>query len=104
MENGIPAGFVRSGGAGRREITASDAAAANTSGPKGMIKAKIPQGANVNMTLDQLKTTLRRHRGSAQVLIYLPDGKILKTDRNMWAEPTNGAEDTAFQLSWAGKT
>ena len=96
VENGIPAGFVRSGGAGRREITASDAAAANTSGPKGMIKAKIPQGANVNMTLDQLKTTLRRHRGSAQVLIYLPDGKILKTDRNMWAEPTNALK---IQLS-----
>lgn len=96
-ENGIPAGFVRSEGAGRREITASDAAAAaNTSGPKGMIKVKIPQGVNVNMTLDQLKTTLRHHRGSAQVLIYLPDGKILKTDRNMWAEPTNALK---IQLS-----
>jgi DNA polymerase-3 subunit alpha len=60
----------------------------NSSLPESIIKLKIPQNADQNITLGQLKETLTRHRGQAQVLIYLPDGKILRTDRNLWAEPT----------------
>jgi DNA polymerase-3 subunit alpha len=56
--------------------------------PEGMIKVKIPTDANLNATLEQIKFTLQRHSGMAQVLIYLPDGKILKTDRDLWAEPS----------------
>lgn len=78
-ENGMPAGFSRS-----RRVSPVP----QTDKPEGMIKVKIPQGVDVNMTLSQIKNTLGRHRGKAQVLIYLPDGKILKTDSSMWAEPT----------------
>ncbi|MBR5516383.1 MAG: DNA polymerase III subunit alpha, partial [Firmicutes bacterium] len=56
--------------------------------PEGMIKVKIPATVNLNSTLEQIKFTLQRHSGKAQVLIYLPDGKILKTDRDLWAEPS----------------
>lgn len=75
--------------------------------PQGMIKVKIPAGVNVNMTLEQIKTTLKRHRGDFQVLIYLPDGKILKTEPDIWAESSNalkiqlmailGTENVKFQ-------
>ena len=75
--------------------------------PAGMIKVKIPSGVNVNMTLGQIKTTLERHSGDFQVLIYLPDGKILKTEPDMWAESSNalkiqlmailGTENVKFQ-------
>lgn len=57
--------------------------------PQGMIKVKMPAGDDMNIELEQIKTTLKRHRGRAQVLIYLPDGKILKTDSNLWAEPSD---------------
>ena len=46
-------------------------------------------GDDMNIELEQIKTTLKRHRGRAQVLIYLPDGKILKTDSDLWAEPSD---------------
>ncbi len=57
--------------------------------PQGMIKVKMPAGDDMNIELEQIKTTLKRHRGRAQVLIYLPDGKILKTDSDLWAEPSD---------------
>jgi len=53
-----------------------------------MIKVKIPSEENLNIVLEQIKFTLQRHKGESQVLIYLPDGKILRTDRDLWAEPT----------------
>lgn len=61
--------------------------------PEGLIKLKVPSGDNLNTTLEQIKFTLQRHRGNAQVLIYLPDGKILKTDRDLWAEPTEALKN-----------
>lgn len=56
--------------------------------PDGMIKVRMPAGFDVNINLEQIKNTLRRHRGSSQVLIYLPEGRTLKTDRSLWAEPS----------------
>ena len=56
--------------------------------PEGMIKLKIPAGSDDNLTLQQIKMALLRHPGKSEVLIYLTDGKILRTDRNMWAEPS----------------
>ena len=78
---------------GRRESTSAQPMAApkrvvNDAAPQGMIKVKIPMNVNLNGTLEQIKFTLQRHSGNAQVLIYLPDGKILKTDRDLWAEPS----------------
>ena len=56
--------------------------------PDGMIKVRMPAGFDVNINLEQIKNTLRRHRGGYQVLIYLPEGRTLKTDRSLWAEPS----------------
>ena len=66
--------------------------------PEGMIKVKIPMNANLNQTLEQIKFTLQRHKGNAQVLIYLPDGKILKTDRDLWAEPTDNLRNQLIAI------
>lgn len=61
--------------------------------PEGLIKLKVLGSDNLNTTLEQIKFTLQRHRGNAQVLIYLPDGKILKTDRDLWAESTEALKN-----------
>ena len=53
-----------------------------------MIKLKIPSSVDVNITLGQIKETLERHHGDVQVLIYLPEGKILRTTRDLWGEIT----------------
>jgi len=55
--------------------------------PEGLVKVRIPAGVDVNITLEQIKGTLARHSGKAQVLIYLPEGKTLRTDRNLWVSP-----------------
>ena len=55
--------------------------------PEGLVKVRIPAGVDTNITLEQLKSTMVRHPGKAQVLIYLPDGKTLRTDRRLWVEP-----------------
>ena len=54
--------------------------------PQGLIKLRLPQDVDVNMTLAQIKTTLQRHHGPAQVLLYLPDGRTLRTDSDLWGE------------------
>ena len=46
-----------------------------------------------NIALEQIKFTLQRHKGTAQVLIYLPEGKILRTDDSLWAEPSKALEN-----------
>ncbi len=66
--------------------------------PSGMIKVKIPANANLNATLEQIKFTLQRHKGDAQVLIYLPEGKILRTDRDLWAEPSNALRNQLIAI------
>ncbi len=53
-----------------------------------LIKLKIPSSVDVNITLGQIKETLERHHGDVQVLIYLPEGKILRTTRDLWGEIT----------------
>lgn len=58
-----------------------------------MIKLRIPAGENLNITLEQIKFTLQRHKGDAQVLIYLPDKKILRTEADLRAEPTKALEN-----------
>lgn len=53
------------------------------------IKLRIPAGVDVNINLEQIKSVLQRHHGNIQVLIYLPDGKTLRTDSDLWGENTN---------------
>ena len=50
------------------------------------IKLRISKNADVNITLEQIKTALQRHHGNVQVLIYLPDGRTLRTDSDLWGE------------------
>ena len=56
--------------------------------PAGMIKLRISANMNEEMTLQQIKVNLSRHKGDYKVLIYLPSGKTLSTDRSLWAEPS----------------
>ena len=53
-----------------------------------MIKLRISANMNEEMTLQQIKVNLSRHKGDYKVLIYLPSGKTLSTDRSLWAEPS----------------
>jgi DNA polymerase-3 subunit alpha len=66
---------------------AVSAEAAGNEKPVGMVKVKLTADMNVEVTLEQVKSVLKRHPGKAQVLIYLPEGKTLRTDRQLWAEP-----------------
>ena len=55
--------------------------------PEGMVKVKLTAEMNREITLEQVKSVLKRHPGKAQVLIYLPEGKTLRTDRQLWVKP-----------------
>lgn len=101
FKDGPGAGHESRSGSGWRQSRGTTAKRVETrqeTAPQGMIKVKIPAGADVNINLDQIKTTLKRHRGNAQVLIYLPDGKILKTDRSLWSEPSRALADQLMAL------
>ena len=56
--------------------------------PGGIVKLRISANMNEEMTLQQIKTNLARHKGDYEVLIYLPSGKTLKTDSNLWVQPS----------------
>lgn len=66
--------------------------------PAGLIKVKIPADVDVAITLDQIKFTLQRHKGDYQVLLYMPDGKTLKTDRSLWAESTDALRNQLIAI------
>ncbi|MGN0714532.1 MAG: OB-fold nucleic acid binding domain-containing protein, partial [Anaerovoracaceae bacterium] len=55
--------------------------------PEGLVKVKLTAKMNREITLEQVKSVLKRHPGKAQVLIYLPEGKTLRTDRQLWVKP-----------------
>ncbi len=56
--------------------------------PAGMVKLRIPADMNENMTLEEIKTNLKRHKGAFEVLIYLPSGKTFRTEESLWVEPS----------------
>ena len=56
--------------------------------PTGMIKLRIPEDMDEAMTMEEIKTNLKRHRGSFEVLIYLSSGKTFRTEESLWVEPT----------------
>ena len=60
--------------------------------PVGLVKVKITADMDFDSTMDQIKLVLGRHPGKAQVLIYLPEGKMLRTDRQLWVEPDKNLE------------
>ena len=66
--------------------------------PAGMIKLRIDPQMNEELTLQQLKINLARHPGNYQVLIYLPSGKMLKTDRELWVQPSEALRNIMIGL------
>jgi DNA polymerase-3 subunit alpha len=84
----------------RKESQPKPAAEVKTA--EGMIKLRIPSSENVNVVLEQIKFTLSRHTGNAEVLIYLPDGKILRIDSEYWAEPSAALNNQLTAILGAG--
>ena len=56
--------------------------------PLGIIKLRIPDDMDQTMSLEQIKVNLGRHKGEYEVLIYLPGGKMIRTQEELWAEPS----------------
>lgn len=66
--------------------------------PAGMVKLRISANMNEEMTLQQIKVNLARHKGDYQVLIYLPSGKTLRTDNSLWVEPSPALRNQLIAL------
>ena len=66
--------------------------------PAGMVKLRISANMNEEMTLQQIKVNLTRHKGDYQVLIYLPSGKTLRTDSSLWVEPSPALRNQLIAL------
>ncbi len=66
--------------------------------PEGMVKVKLTAEMNREITLEQVKSVLKRHPGKAQVLIYLPEGKTLRTDRQLWARPDQNLKNQLMAI------
>lgn len=66
--------------------------------PAGMVKLRISANMNEEMTLQQIKVNLARHKGDYQVLIYLPSGKTLRTDSSLWVEPSPALRNQLIAL------
>lgn len=56
--------------------------------PAGMVKLRIPADMNEAMTLEEIKVNLKRHQGDHEVLIYLPSGKMFRTEESLWVSPS----------------
>ena len=69
-----------------RETQASAPAAKRQ--PAGMVKLRIPADMNEAMTLEEIKVNLKRHQGDHEVLIYLPSGKMFRTEESLWVSPS----------------
>ena len=59
---------------------------------------KLTAEMNREITLEQVKSVLKRHPGKAQVLIYLPEGKTLRTDRQLWAKPDQNLKNQLMAI------
>lgn len=56
--------------------------------PAGMVKLRIPADMDEVMTLEEIKVNLKRHKGDYEVLIYLPSGKMFRTEESLWVSPS----------------
>ena len=93
IEDAVESGKKPKPDAGRKTRPASQTPLKEIEKPVGLVKVKIPEGVNQKITLDQLKDVMQRHRGRAQVLIYLPDGRMFRTERNLWVDMTEALRD-----------
>jgi len=62
------------------------------------VKVRIPAEADEPALLEQLQKIFREHRGDTPVLIYLQNGKIVKTSPQGGVYPTIGFFDTVAEL------
>jgi hypothetical protein len=53
-----------------------------------MVKLRIPADMDEAMTLEEIKVNLKRHEGDHEVLIYLPSGKMFRTEESLWVSPS----------------
>ena len=79
---------VEKGFSERKPFRRREPAAEHDHRSAGIIKLRISANMNEEMTLQQIKVNLTRHKGDYQVLIYLPSGKTLRTDSSLWVEPS----------------
>ena len=79
-------------------VTAGKPAAEPERQPAGMIKLRISANMNEEMTLQQIRVNLARHKGDYQVLIYLPSGRTLRTESSLWAEPSPALRNQLIAL------
>ena len=84
---GAASGGAASAAPGRPAADSRPGAAGPDDQPEGMVKVKLTADMNREVTMEQIKSVLYRHPGKAQVLIYLPEGKTLRTDRQLWVQP-----------------
>ncbi len=106
IDQAVNSGFserrsFRSGYGRRQKVETGNATAdmaEKSAEPEGMIKLRITPNMNEGMTLQQLKVNLARHKGNYQVLIYLPNGKTLKTDSNLWVSPSPALQNQLIAL------
>jgi DNA polymerase-3 subunit alpha len=56
---------------------------------KKTVKIRVPDKERQIEDLEAIKALLTRHPGDTPVLIYTPDGKVLKTKSDLWVEPTD---------------
>lgn len=97
--NGFPERQSYKGGGNRSGApTVSEEKPEQKDEPAGYVKLRLPANVDENMTLQQVRTNLRRHSGNYQVLIYLSDGRTLKTDRDLWVEPSTALRNQLIGL------
>ena len=55
--------------------------------PQGLVKIKLPQGADMDRVLGQIRDVMKRHPGGCQAIVYLPEGGSFRTDESLWVVP-----------------
>jgi len=67
-------------------------------GDRPPVKVKIPFGEDGAAVLGRLNEVFARHRGQTEVLIYMPDGKIIKTKKYAGVDATDELADELVRM------
>ena len=93
IEDGVGKGFTGRQFASQRVPDSNSDISRNIRKPDGIVKLRIPEDMNENATLEQIKMNVKRHLGDYQLMIYLSDGRILKTKEDLWVNPSQELEN-----------
>jgi DNA polymerase III subunit alpha len=69
---------------------------------KKTVKIRIPSTDAQASELETIKQILSLHTGDTPVLIYMPDGKVLKTKSDLWVEPSDVFSDSISKVIGEG--